>query len=349
MSKNNPKVLVIATSRKTRGGITSVIKAHETGEQWNKYHCRWIETHRDGNSIRKLWYLIKSLVEYITLLPFYDIVHIHIATTASAQRKQFFLYPANWLNKKVIFHFHPSNEKFLFEPQNKKLYTRLLSRADLVLVLSAQWVRWIDEALGLSENIQILYNPCPKVIQNKDLKDKVILFAGSVIKRKGYDVLIMGFALVAAKFPDWKLVIAGNGELAEAKQLASDLGVTKQVFFPGWVKENEKEFWFQKASIYCLTSDGEGFPMGVLDAWAYGIPCIMTPVGGIPDIVQDGINGLIFPVGDIDILSLKLEQLIKDIHLRKSIVNETNRYVYGEFSSERINNKLDEIYSTLKG
>ena len=50
------KVLVIATSRKTRGGITSVVKAHETGEQWKKYHCRWIETHRDGNSIRKLWY-----------------------------------------------------------------------------------------------------------------------------------------------------------------------------------------------------------------------------------------------------------------------------------------------------
>ena len=47
------KVLVIATSRKTRGGITSVVKAHETGEQWKKYHCRWIETHRDGNSIRK--------------------------------------------------------------------------------------------------------------------------------------------------------------------------------------------------------------------------------------------------------------------------------------------------------
>lgn len=97
---HTPKVLVVATSRKTRGGITSVIKAHETGEQWRKYHCKWIETHRDGNSVRKLWYLGTALIEYICLLPFYDIVHIHIATTQSAKRKQLFFYPAKWLKKK---------------------------------------------------------------------------------------------------------------------------------------------------------------------------------------------------------------------------------------------------------
>lgn len=51
-----PKVLVVATSRKTRGGITSVVKAHETGNQWKKYHCKWIETHRDGPSWRKILY-----------------------------------------------------------------------------------------------------------------------------------------------------------------------------------------------------------------------------------------------------------------------------------------------------
>ena len=55
------KVLVIATSRKTRGGITSVVKAHEKGEQWNNYHCKWIETHIDKNGKYKLWYFIKAL------------------------------------------------------------------------------------------------------------------------------------------------------------------------------------------------------------------------------------------------------------------------------------------------
>lgn len=113
--------------RKTRGGITSVVKAHETGPQWKKFHCRWIQTHRDGNAVRKLWYLCTALVQYVCLLPFYDVVHIHIATAQSARRKRLFFYPAKWLGKRTIFHFHPSNEKFLFEPYNARLYRTLFS------------------------------------------------------------------------------------------------------------------------------------------------------------------------------------------------------------------------------
>jgi len=87
--------------------------------------------------------------------------------------------------------------------------------------------------------------------------------------------------------------------------------------------------------------------MGVLDAWAYGIPCIVTPVGGIPDIVRDGINGVIFPVGDIKVLAAKLDELISNETLRKSIVEETDKYVNNDFNVSSINQKLGQIYSTL--
>lgn len=341
------KVLVIATSRKTRGGITSVVKAHQTGEQWKKYHCKWIETHRDGNSFRKLWYLFSALLQYLILLPFYDIVHIHIATTQSAKRKQLFFYPAKWMRKKIIFHFHPSNEKFLFEPYNQKLYKRLFSQADLVLVLSEQWRKWIKEALGITEHIEVLYNPCPKVNRREDITENYILFAGTIIPRKGYADLIKAFALIAKRHPNWKVVFAGNGEIENAKSIAKDCGVSEQIEFLGWIKGEKKEEVFQKASIYCLASDGEGFPMGVLDAWAYGIPCVVTPVGGIPDIVKDGVNGLIYPVGDIKELASKLDLLICNENLRKSIVKKTDKYVNNDFNVSVINRKLGEIYSRL--
>lgn len=112
-------------------------------------------------------------------------------------------------------------------------------------------------------------------------------------------------------------------------------------------KRKKKEETFQKASIYCLASDGEGFPMGVLDAWAYGIPCVVTPVGGIPDIIRDGINGLIFPVGDINALASKLDELISNKTLRKRVVEETDKYVNNDFNVSSINQKLGQIYSTL--
>lgn len=342
-----PKVLVIATSIKTRGGITSVVKAHKVGEQWSIYHCNWIETHRDGNLFRKLWYLFSAFLQYIILLPFYDIVHIHIATTQSAKRKQLFFYPAKWMGKKIIFHFHPSNEKFLFEPYNQKLYRRLFSQADLVLVLSGQWRKWIMEALGITEHIEVLYNPCPKVNRRDDIRENYILFAGTIIPRKGYADLIKAFALIAEKYSNWKVVFAGNGEIENAKRIANNCGISQQTEFLGWVKGEKKEEVFQKASIYCLASDGEGFPMGVLDAWAYGIPCVVTPVGGIPDIVKDGVNGLIYPVGNIKELASKLDLLITNEDLRKSIVKETDKYVNNDFNVSVINKKLGEIYSRL--
>ena len=107
------KVLIIATSRKTRGGITSVVKAHETGYQWKKHHCKWIETHRDGNLFRKLVYLTFAILEYLVLLPFYDIVHIHLTAGNSEKRKRFFFNLAKYYGKKTILHFHPSGEQIL--------------------------------------------------------------------------------------------------------------------------------------------------------------------------------------------------------------------------------------------
>lgn len=341
------KVLVIATSRKTRGGITSVIKAHETGEQWKKFHCKWIETHRDGNSIRKLYYLFTALIEYILLLPFYDIVHIHVATTQSARRKKIFFYLAKWLHKKTILHFHPSNEKFLYEPNNKKLYRNLFSQVDLVLVLSEQWKKWIKDALNVEQNIKILYNPCPNVNRHITTKENIILFAGTIIERKGYADLIKGFAKIASKYKDWKIIMAGNGEIEKAQSIAQKYGIEKQIEFPGWIKGNTKENIFQKASIYCLASYGEGFPMGVLDAWAYGIPCIVTPVGGLPDIVIDEENALIFNPGDYETLAQKLDCLISNNDLRTSISKASLQLAETTFNIKTINQQLGNIYQTL--
>ena len=341
------RVLVVATSRKTRGGITSVVKAHETGEQWDKYHCRWIQTHRDGPIWRKLLYLFSALLEYLVLLPWYDIVHIHVATTQSARRKKIFFELAKILHKKTILHFHPSNEKFLYESANKSLYRNLFSRADLVLVLSEQWRRWIKEALGLTEHIEVLYNPCPIVERKPELKQNEILFAGTVIPRKGYADLIRGFAKIASKHPDWKVVIAGNGEIDKAKAIAKECGIENQVVFLGWVNGHAKDLAFQRASIYCLASDGEGFPMGVLDAWAYGIPCVVTPVGGLPDIVIDGENALVFPVGDVDILARQLERMISDNGLRNRIAQASLELAHTTFNVKNLNHALEGIYSKL--
>jgi len=343
------KVLVVATSRKTRGGITSVVKAHETGEQWKKYHCKWIQTHRDGNQVRKLWYLFTALLEYVLLLPFYDIVHIHVGLKASVNRKLLFAKLARALRKKVIIHFHPATEKHLFDEHFKYKIERLFSFADLLLVLSPQWIRWINEAYPNRHfNMQVLYNPCPKVKRNFSRKKKHVLFAGTLNERKGYNRLLEAFAKVVSKYPDWKIVFAGNGEIEKAKVLQKQLGVPEcQTCYLGWLSGEEKETAFQEASIYCLPSWGEGFPMGVLDAWAYGIPVITTPVGGMIDVITNGVNGLIYDIYDIDKLAEELSELMESAELRSGIIKEADKLVNGDFNITSITKQLDEIYSSL--
>lgn len=343
------RVLVVATSRKTRGGITSVVKAHETGSQWKMFHCRWIETHRDGNAVRKLWYLLTALVEYVCLLPFYDIVHIHVGLRASVDRKLVFARIARTCGKKVIVHFHPATEKHLFDGHFKYKIERLFSYADLLLVLSEQWVRWINQAYPERRfRMEVLYNPCPKVNRDFSKKTKTVLFAGTLNERKGYNRLLEAFAKVAAVHRDWTLVFAGNGEIDKAKDLQKRLGLPdSQVRYLGWVSGRDKEKAFQEASVYCLPSWGEGFPMGVLDAWAYGVPVITTPVGGITDIITDGENGLVYDVYDIDKLSSCLLRLMESQDLRKKIVEKADELVYGQFNVTNITAQLGDIYLRL--
>ena len=161
------------------------------------------------------------------------------------------------------------------------------------------------------------------------------------------ELLLRGFAIIADKYPQWTIVFAGNGEIEKARSMAVELCIENQVEFKGWISGIEKVRVFQEASIYCLASDGEGFPMGVLDAWAYGLPCVVTPVGGLPDIVEDGENALVFPVGNVEILSQQLEKLISNVELRTKISQASIELADNTFNIKKINMELGQIYESL--
>jgi len=346
MSKKSPKVLVVATSSKTRGGITSVIHAHQTGDVWSNYHCRWIETHIDRNVVAKLWRFFISLTQFVFLIPFYDLVHIHFSLPPSAYRKYFFFRLAKLFRKKVIIHLHLSNQ---IETIWNNLYEKFFAQADVALVLSYVTEETIKKVLnGKKSNIKVLYNPIVSTPStNKNSKQPYILFAGTLDHNKGFRDLICSFAKIANNHPEWKIVFAGNGEIDAGKQLAKELGIEAQTVFLGWVNGEAKDKIFKEASIFCLPSYAEGFPMAVLDAWAYGLPVITTPVGGLPDVLVDGKNALVFHSGDIVHLAKCLERLISDDELRNAISKESLNLSQTVFNIENINQQLADIYKEI--
>ena len=344
--KNNKRVLVVATSSKTRGGITAVINSYKTTQFWSDYNCFWIETHIDKAPIDKIIYFVRSLIKFIVLLPTASLVHVHLSAPTSAKRKYTFLALAKLFKIPIIIHFHAFSAESTIDKDYSNLYDRIFKMADTIIVLSESWKKGIIKDLKIEESkIEVIYNPCPQIVLNDNIqKTNTILYAGTLESRKGYKDLIRAFAVIIEIYPKWKLVFAGNGEINEGIALSKKLLIENQVVFKGWVAGIEKEQLFREANIFCLPSYAEGFPMAVLDAWAYGLPVITTPVGGIPDVAKDGINMLLFNPGDTKILSEKLIKMISDKLLSNVISKASIEFSLNQFSLDSITSQLNTIY-----
>lgn len=345
--KNKKKhVLVVATSSKTRGGITAVINSYRSTKFWNDFNCIWIETHIDKTKLVKILFFFRSLIKFIILLPNASLVHFHLSAPMSAIRKYPFLVLAKMCNIPIIIHFHAFSAESTIDIKHSKLYETIFSKANTIIVLSKSWKQGLIKDLNINESkIEVLYNPCPIIQGNINvLKTNTILYAGTLENRKGYKDLINAFAIVAGIYPQWKLVFAGNGEINGGIQLAKKLQIENRVVFKGWVSGNDKIKLFSEANIFCLPSYAEGFPMAVLDAWSYGLPVITTPVGGIPDVAKDGVNMLLFNPGDIKSLSEKLKNMISDTTLCENISIASLAFSLNEFSLDFIMNQLGNIY-----
>lgn len=339
-------VTVVGTSHKTRGGITSVINAHKSGSQWNEFHCKWIETHIDKDPFSKILYFIRGLIAFIIRLPKTDLVHIHLA---AVERKMPFVFLTKLFRKKLIIHLHfPDPNTTIYDSKKSRRYIWCLKKADKVIVLSHTWKDLIAKIWDI-DNTQVIYNPCPQIHPAPiyvSRENPYILYAGNLSDRKGYKDLLKAFASVANQMKEWRIVFAGNGDIEKAKFLAKELNIEKKVEFLGWVSGEGKDKCFRNASAYCLPSYAEGFPMGVLDAWAYHLPVITTPVGGLPDIIDDNKNALIFKAGDINGLAEKLLSL-RQYDMRLKLSRESQILSETTFDIGNINRQVAGLYSKL--
>ncbi|MCM1141788.1 MAG: glycosyltransferase family 4 protein, partial [Muribaculum sp.] len=296
----------------------------------------------------KMMYFATGMIDFLIRLPFYDIVHIHTADYGTEKRKRIFARIAKIFGKKLIVHLHSCDPTTSIIGEYKDLYNYTFHNADKIILLSKTWRNLaINSFPDIRDKFHVLYNPCPTVVSSKfEERKRYILFAASVIQRKGYEDLIRAFAKIAKDFPEWELKIAGNGEIENAKQVALELGVSQQIEFLGWINGNAKDKVFRNASIYCLPSHSEGFPMGVLDAWAYHLPVVSTPVGGLPDVAVDMKNILLFTPKDIEGLSNKLRLLMSDSELYQVITNASAEFADDKFNIKNICAQLGAIYES---
>lgn len=162
---------------------------------------------------------------------------------------------------------------------------------------------------------------------------------------KGVNYLIKAFSQLVKKV-DSKLIIIGDGkERGNLERMASDLGIRNKVAFLGWLHKPYN--YLKKMKVFVLSSLWEGFPQVIIESMVCGVPVVATrSVGGIEEVIKDGVDGILVPPKDVNALSDSIYRLLKDRELRDRLTREASKKI-DRFDSRKIAKEYESVILDL--
>jgi glycosyltransferase involved in cell wall biosynthesis len=344
------RIVMLGTAPETRGGIGAVIGAWRAAGLFERWPIEYLATHCDGGAGAKLLAAARALRRFLALIALHRrvLVHVHCASRASFWRKSVFMALAHAARCPVVLHLHGGGFARFYEeecgPIKRRLVRHFLGRAACVIGLTGRWCDWLAP---FNLNVVCIPNPVRAAGAAPRAPGRCILFLGRIEAAKGVPELLKAFAVLRASVRDAELVCAGAGEIEAAQRQAEALGIGDAVRFTGWLGEAEKRAWLARAAAFVLPSHAEGLPMSLLEAMAAGVPVVASAVGGIPDVVKHGVNGLLVaPRDSIDLLRA-LRRLLREPALAARLGAAGRETVRARFSPEEVLERLDGVYAGL--
>lgn len=337
MSQNDTlQILMLGPGLDVKGGISRserLFMEHAPAE----VEITHISTKEDGSALFKTKVFLTALVKISWLLmrEEIDLVHIHGSHRGSAFRQAMLTVLALLFRKSIVLQTHASEFHIFYDslaPWLQKSLAWAFSKCDRFIVLSKSWQEFYTNKLKLDpEQVTLLYNPVEvpsQVSPTSNSKPIKFLFLGRIGERKGAFDLIKAFSLLPEEEKNnSQLIMAGDGEVEEARNLVETLNVSDQITFPGWIDTKERDRLLDQGNVFVLPSYNEGLPLSMLEAMAWGLPVIVTPVGGISEIVRDGENGLVVEPSNVEQLSGAMKSLIVNEELRTSLGDQGRKSV----------------------
>lgn len=295
----------------------------------------------------------------------YDVIHTHdVISTASIDRvrpeKSTLVATLHGSVAHEIRHqlntIHNSNTSFMARVYYDELERLGASSAEVTIVAN-EWLKNIltNEFQVPNEQIKVLHygfdtenfikrsKQKSSIIRPKD--KKVIIYSGRLVELKGVDHLISALGELKKIRKDWVCWIVGNGDKqAELKVQSKNLGLEDDILFFG--KRDDIPSLLAKSDIFVLPSLLENQPLSVIEAQIAGKAIIVNDVGGLPEIVEDGVTGLITPAGDIKILCKKINLLLGDEKYRKRLGVNAKKWGMTHWSLDKGVKHLIEIYNS---
>lgn len=346
------KILFLGVSMKTKGGMTAVLVSYD------KYieNMRFVPTWKLGNKLVKGWYAMQALFRTSVMLAFdkrIKIIHIHGAANASFDRCRMFIKLAKRFGKKVILHEHAADFVEYYEgAENKDEITETLQMCDALIALSQSWKEYYA-SIGMNDDkIFVLNNivsPPVDYSAGHRMDDGLLhlMYMGEISKRKGGFDLLTAIAENKEYFKDkLKLRLGGNEVDGDINAYIRENGLEGFVTYEGWIAGQKKIDCLIWEDVYILPSYNEGLPIAILEAMAYSHPVISTPVGGIPEVIRDGVNGKLVQPGDVKGIADAIKYYIEN----KDRIPLEGKKAFGvvkDFFPEKVFSDLSSIYKHL--
>lgn len=241
----------------------------------------------------------------------------------------------------------------------EKLDARLLQKFDRVIAVSADVARQVTAANVPIAKIQVIPNaidtrayatlPFDKQLARKfHLKEKQLILGtiGRLSPEKGIDDLIRALPTVKRHFPDFKLLIVGDGTKRKAlERLARESDVAWNTHFTGIRSDIPRLLTL--FTIFIMPSHREGTPMALLEAMASSKAIIATNVGGIPKLIKSGYSGILVPAKSPDTLSKNIIELGQQLERRKMLGGNAKVTVEENYSLARLASQMTDFYESL--
>ncbi|MCH5248434.1 MAG: glycosyltransferase family 4 protein [Lachnospiraceae bacterium] len=343
------KVVMIGADRSVHGGVSAVVNNYYKEGLDKKINLLYIGTMVDGSKFRKLLRAFYSYLHFLTALPKMDILHVNMAADASFYRKKVFIDTAALFHKKILIHEHGGDfQGFYYNKsteKGRKIIRKTLNKAQIFVVLSQTWADFFKPIVN-NEKIIILENavPIPPALKTS-YDDHNLLFLGRLCKEKGIMELLDAISIASQKYPDIRLYLGGIWEDDDLKNKAAAL--KKHVKYLGWIDDKKKERCMEKCSVFVLPTYFEGQPISLLEAMAKGMTVVSTEVGGIPQIVTTGQDGVLIPPKDTQALAEGICELLDDADTKKRLgINARARATQSYNMRERVN-ELVAIYEKM--
>lgn len=349
------QALILGPSLEQNGGMATVqnlILTHAPSQ----YTLRHICTHDEGSALHRGIIFLRAITTFLRLLLSrkVEIVHIHVSERGSVLRTVLLTILSFTFRRPVVLHAHGAEFKpfFLKMPgwvQN--IISDIFGQCDGFIVLSKFWQDFYISQLGLiPERVFTLPNSVelpPEIPCRQNSTPVNLVFCGRIGHRKGTFDLLQAFAELPSHLKACAhLTIAGDGEIEQGHLLVDRLGLSDHVTFLGWINPSQRDQMLANANIFILPSYNEGLPLAILEAMAWGIPPIATPVGGIPEVVVPNQNGLLVAPGNVQQLSKAIQYLLEDPELRLKL-GKSARATAESLDIKTYTDRLGRIYDRV--